>query len=215
VPGAPGRYFAATVTRVAALLIDSIIIGIVAAFVGGIVGGAVGAGSPDSFIPDFEGTTSAAASAVTVAAGLGAALVSYLYFVLLWRSGGKATVGQRVFKMQVGNAFDGATLTWQQASIRWLALYALTILSAIPVLAALGGLAAFIWAIVLLVSTASSGTKQGIHDRWANSAVVATGTQNTTLAWGCLIAYVVGIFLFIFVALAALIAIFAAVYSIN
>ncbi len=84
-------------------------------------------------------------------------------------------------------------MTARQITIRWLTLFGLGILSVVPLLAGLGGLAAFIWDIVLLVTTASSATKQGIQDRWAGSAVVATGPQNTGLAWGCLIAYVVGI----------------------
>jgi len=207
VPGAPGHYFAATVTRVAALLIDSLVLGFIAVVLGAVVG---------SFAPaqvqDLEAggiaTSTASMLAVTIAT-LGSLIVSYLYFALLWRSAGKATLGQRVFKMQVGNAFDGAALTWRQATIRWLTLFGLTLLSALPFLVGIGGLAAIIWDIALLVTTATSATKQGIHDRWAGSAVVATGPQNTTLAWGCLIAYIALAVLLLILVLIAFAAFFA------
>ncbi len=187
VPGAPGRYFAATVTRVAALLIDGILLGIIAGIIFAIVAAIVPG-------PNFDDPTRfGVVTPAVIIGGLGGLIVSYLYFFLSWRSAGKATPGQRVFKMQVGNAFDGAALTARQITIRWLTLFGLGILSVVPFLGGLGGLATIIWDIVLLVTTASSPTKQGMQDRWAGSAVVATGPQNTGLAWGCLIAYIVGI----------------------
>ena len=208
VPGAPGRYFAATVTRVAALLIDGLLLGIIAGFIFAVVAAIVPG-------PNFDDPTRfSAATPAVIVGGLGGLIVSYLYFYLSWRSAGKATPGQRVFKMQVGNAFDGAALTARQITIRWLTLFGLGILSIVPLLGGLGGLATFVWDIVLLVTTASSPTKQGLQDRWAGSAVVATGPQNTGLAWGCLIAYIVGIFLLIIIAIFALVAIFAAFYNV-
>ena len=210
VPGAPGRYFAATVTRVAALLIDTILLGILA----GIVTGILSALMPGQFALDGDPTFRSFGPGFAIV-GLGGLVVSYLYFFLSWRSAGKATPGQRVFRMQVGNAFDGAALTPRQVTIRWLTLFGIGILAALPVLAGLGGLLSFIWDIVLLVTTATSATKQGIHDRWAGSAVVATGPQNTTLAWGCLIAWVVGVLLIVALAFALIVAIAAALYGIN
>ncbi len=209
VPGSPGRYFAATVTRVAALLIDGILLGIIA----GVIFAIVGVFVPG---PNFDDPTRfSAATPAVIVGSLGGLIVSYLYFFLSWRSAGKATPGQRVFHMQVGNAFDGATLDTRQITIRWLTLFGLGILSALPLLAGLGGLLTFIWDIVLLVTTASSATKQGIHDRWAGSAVVATGPQNTGLAWGCLLIWVVGFVVIIALALAAIVAIFAAIYNLQ
>ena len=165
--------------------------------------------------PNFDeiSTRFTATTPAVIVGGLGGLIVSYLYFFLSWRSAGKATPGQRIFKMQVGNAFDGAALTARPITIRWLTLFGLGILSIVPLLGGLGGLATIIWDIVLLVTTASSPTKQGMQDRWAGSAVVATGPQNTGLAWGCLIAYIVGILAIIVIAIFALLAIFAAFYN--
>lgn len=214
VPGASGHYFATTVTRVAALLVDSIVIGMVSAAIGFVIGIVAAVVSPDSLSSGSLGETSSTADVTLgILAGLAGLAVSYSYFALLWRSRSKATLGQRVFRMQVGNAFDGATLTWRQATIRWVALFGLSILAAVPALAGLGGLAMLVWVIVLLATTATSPTKQGLHDRWAETAVVATGPQNTTLAWGCLIVYVIGTVLLVVVAFAALVALFAAYYT--
>ena len=44
-----------------------------------------------------------------------AMLFELAYFVLSWSGGRRATIGQRLFKIQVGNAFDGAPLTFEQA----------------------------------------------------------------------------------------------------
>ena len=42
------------------------------------------------------------------------------YFLWFWTGGRRATPGQRVFSLQVGNAFDGRPLTMTQAIARWL-----------------------------------------------------------------------------------------------
>jgi uncharacterized RDD family membrane protein YckC len=78
--------------------------------------------------------------------------------------------------MQVGNAADGATLTMEQAVKRWLAVggvFSLAqFLNPLPLLGLLVGLASLIWVIALLVTTAQSPTKQGLHDQFAGSVVV-------------------------------------------
>jgi uncharacterized RDD family membrane protein YckC len=59
---------------------------------------------------------------------------------------------------------------------RWLALGApfgiAQALNPLPGLGILIGLAAFVWFIALLVTTAQSPTKQGLHDRYAGTVVV-------------------------------------------
>ena len=101
--------------------------------------------------------------------------ISGAYFVWTWTSM-RASPGQRVLGMQVGNAGDGATLTMNQAVIRWVLLGApFGIASALTGIGGLGliiSLAALAWFIALLVTTAQSPTKQGLHDRYANTVVV-------------------------------------------
>ena len=112
-------------------------------------------------------------------AGLIAALVglaiSGAYFLYTWTAM-RGTVGMKVLGMQVGNAGDGKTLTMEQAVRRWIALGApFSLAQAFNPAPAIGmvlGLVAFLWFIFLLWTTYSSPTKQGFHDKFANTMVV-------------------------------------------
>jgi uncharacterized RDD family membrane protein YckC len=101
--------------------------------------------------------------------------VNGVYFIYTWTAM-RGTPGQKLLSMQVGNAADGANLTTEAAVKRWIALGApfsiAQALNPLPFLGLLIGLAAFIWFIALLVTTAQSPTKQGLHDQFAKSVVV-------------------------------------------
>ena len=110
-----------------------------------------------------------------------------VYFVFLWSSGGRATLGMRIFKQQIGNAADGATLSMGQAFKRWLAMgYWVSLLSIVPLLGSVASLASFVWWIILLVTTGSSPTRQGLHDKFANTAIVQTAPGPNAWVVGCL-----------------------------
>ena len=53
--------------------------------------------------------------------------------------------------------------------------------------AGLGSLLLFVWAIVLLITTATSPTKQGLHDKLANSAVVRPVSAGNGWVIACLV----------------------------
>jgi uncharacterized RDD family membrane protein YckC len=159
VPG--GLKFGGVLPRLLAYWLDSIIVTIIVALIVGALGAVspiIGPGGFDSFV-------------VTTVMTVG---VYALYFIGFWTSGGRATPGMRLFHLQVGQAADGRTLSTGQAVIRWVALgYPFTLLGlawwlAVPVSGLL-----LVWEIVLLVSTAMSPTRQGLHDRAAGSAMVA------------------------------------------
>jgi uncharacterized RDD family membrane protein YckC len=175
---APGLVFSSTVSRLAAYLVDGLIVAIVT----GIVASPFGSTTPISSTGQFNFQTS---SPIAVLIGV---LLNAIYFIAFWSGGRRATLGQMLFKIQVGNAFDGRPLTLEQAAKRWLGLGHILNLFAFSAgtLAAAGGLGA-IWALVLLITTATSPTKQGLHDRFANSAVVRPSTAGDGLAWTCLI----------------------------
>jgi uncharacterized RDD family membrane protein YckC len=196
---APGLVFSGTLARFVAYLID----GFLLAIIGGVVGAVFG---EPRYVPGsgFQGTQFTTGSFLTtlISVAIGAA-----YFIGFWSGGRRATLGQMLLKIQVGNAFDGKPLTTTQAAKRWLALgewlqaFAVSAGSA----AALGGLGA-IWALVLLITTATSPTKQGLHDRFANSAVVRPVGASNAIVWGCLFIFVIlpillfiGLFSLIFV----------------
>ena len=119
--------------------------------------------------------------------------VQAAYFLWFWTAGRRATPGQRVFGIQIGNAFDGRALTMTQAITRWLAMgWWLEILVLLPFLGvAIGAYAATaIWFVVIAVSIVLSPTKQGIHDRLARSALVRPAGPTNRWAIGCVWLYV-------------------------
>jgi uncharacterized RDD family membrane protein YckC len=190
VPGAPGLEFAGALPRFVAYFIDGFLLGIVS----GIITSTLFALAPGT------GAASVSSSVIGVA-------INAVYFVGLWTSGDKATLGMRLLKLQVGNAFDGRQIDANQAIRRWLALGSwLPAVAFNPALAGLAGLVGFLWVIVLLVTTVSSPTKQGIHDRIANTAVVQpVGGSGNALLVGCVV--VIGI-----VAVIALLSIIALIF---
>ena len=111
-----------------------------------------------------------------------------IYFIYFWTSARRATPGMRVFGLQIGTAPDGSTLRLQQGIIRIFALgYPLGIVAYVPGLTGVTSLL-FLWSIVLLVSTAISPTKQGLHDRAARSAIVQPADRpSNTFAMACVV----------------------------
>ena len=194
VPGAPGLSFADTVSRLVAYIIDSVILGFVAA----IIAGVLGAGT-SSVITNADGSVSYYSGVSGAAFNVPVVILSLLYFVFFWTGGRRATLGQRIFHIQVGNAFDGRGLTIEQAVRRWLGLgLFLGLFALIPSISSIASLVELVWVIALLITTATSPTKQGLHDRFANSAVVRPAGQGTGgLALACVV--VIGILLIFFV----------------
>lgn len=181
VPGAPDFEFAGAGVRLVAYFVDGLILGILTIVAAIVVTAALGTRSVE------EGTGAAALNLVATAVGAA-------YFVGLWRSPAKATLGMRLFRLQVGNAFDGVTLTPGQAFGRWLALgYPVTLIAAVvPATTEALSLIALLWSFVLLISTGASATRQGLHDRFANSAVVVpAGASASSWVLGCIL--VVGV----------------------
>jgi uncharacterized RDD family membrane protein YckC len=192
VPGAPGLVFAGVATRFVAFLIDSILLALPAIVVSTI--------RPVPEATTFDEVFYADPVTTILLTGLG-----FVYFVGFWTSGGRATPGMRMMKLQVGSAFEGRTLTLTQAVTRWALLgQPLGLLSLIPPIAVVTALLSTVWTIILLVSTATSPTKQGIHDRVAGSAVVQpadAGTSGAALACLVIAVILLGLALVSFVAL--------------
>jgi hypothetical protein len=189
IPGAPGLSFADTVSRIVAYAIDILILGIIGFVIAAVLGlgeTTVRTSGSTSVTSFFVSTTNPWVSLIYV-------LLGAVYFTLSWSGGRRATVGQRLFQLQVGNAFDGRLLSTEQAVRRWVALGSfLGLLAFIRPLSGLGSLAQLVWVVILLISTAQSPTKQGLHDRFANSAVVKPSGQGTSgIAMACLL--VIGI----------------------
>ena len=194
VPGAPGLAFADTVSRVVGYIVDLIILGIVGAVIAGILG--LGTSTvtetADGSFTYYSGVSGAAFNIPVV-------ILSLVYFVFFWTGGRRATPGQRVFNIQVGNAFDGHALSIEQAVRRWLGLGLwLGLLSLIPSLVSAASGIELLWTLALLVTTIISPTKQGLHDKFANTALVRPAGQGSSgLAMACLL--VVGLLVVLFI----------------
>ena len=118
-------------------------------------------------------------------------LVDGAYFISLWRSEARATFGMRILQLQIGDAASGRRLETGQAFRRWVALASwLTIAgssTAIGGASGVIGLVWLLWALILLLTTVSSPTKQGLHDRFAETAVVRQVGSSNSLVVGCLV----------------------------
>ncbi len=194
VPGAPGFVFASVAARLVAYVVDALIVGTAGAAVAIALG--LSQVSADTGYMTFESP----AVIVTFV------LLGFAYFVIFWSGGRRATLGQRMLDIQVGNAFDGRPLTVVQAVRRWVGYGSvLSLLAIIPRLSGLASLLSLAWVVVLLATTARSPTKQGLHDRFANAALVRPSTSPSGgPALACLIVVVLMAILVVIGVLAAL-----------
>jgi uncharacterized RDD family membrane protein YckC len=179
---APGLVFSSTAARFVAYWIDAILLGLV----NGAISASIGSGTTLTQGGQLNWTT-----ADFVASVIGVA-INGAYFVAFWSGGRRATLGQMLLKIQVGNAFDGKPLTFEQAIRRWLGLGQFLGLFAVSA-GALGLVAVLsaVWELILLITTATSPTKQGLHDRFANSAVVRPANAGNGLVYACLFVLIV------------------------
>jgi len=155
--------------RIVAYIIDAIVLAIiyfVAAAVLAIVG--ISAASVSGLVVTTNWFGSIILTAVALA-------ISGAYFVYCWTVR-RATLGMQVLSLQIGTAPGGTTISRDQAIRRWLALGAIfsiaQVLSPLPLVGFLIGLASLAWVIFLLYTTAKSPTKQGWHDVFANTMIV-------------------------------------------
>ncbi len=187
---APGLSYADTISRFIAYVVDVILIGIV----GGIIAAILGSGQ------SYSGTVFGRYEAGYRLSGAGytvpVVILSLAYFVFFWSGGRRATIGQRIFGIQVGNAFDGHPLSIQQALRRWVGLgLFLSLLDLVLPSSSWLGLVQLVWWIVLLGSTALSPTNQGLHDKFANSALVRPSGSGAARGLALACSLIVGLFL--------------------
>ena len=174
-PGIPGFVFADVPNRFIALIIDGIILFVIGAIVGVVISSVFGPAydvklNETTF--EVSVTTNWLSAIVTLIVSM---IVSAVYWIYTWTRM-RGSPGMKVLGMQVGNYPDGATLTQNQAIRRWIALGGLLpivqTLNQLPLIGALIGIATLAYFAYLLYSTAKSPTKQGFHDKYANSVVV-------------------------------------------
>jgi uncharacterized RDD family membrane protein YckC len=129
---------------------------------------------------------------VRIGVGAVLVLVDLLYFVGLWTSGLQATLGMRLLRLRILDSVTAGTLPLNDALLRWIALSgAIGILALVPGIEAYIGFIGAVWALILLITTATNPLRQGLHDRWARSVVVQPAPGGSGLAIAtCLILFV-------------------------
>ncbi|HUG47405.1 MAG TPA: RDD family protein [Candidatus Limnocylindria bacterium] len=172
IAGPGGLALADLPNRIIAVVIDFIIIGIVGFIVGAIIhpilgdritfGG--GVFFPDVVVPSLVSSLIVALIMAAVSAG---------YFIYMWLKMGGATVGMRVLKLQVRDAASGGAISQDQAIRRWAFLAGPAALNwfygwGLGLIISLLVLGYYIY---LLVTTAQSPTRQGLHDKQANTVI--------------------------------------------
>jgi uncharacterized RDD family membrane protein YckC len=176
VPGAAGFVYADVPNRVIALILDGILLGLVS-IVLSIILATIGLRTGGITFTGGEINVTFNPVATLIYGVLGT-IINGAYFIWSWTTQ-RATLGMRVLGMQVGNAFDGKTLTTDQALRRAVALWGPSTIAqffnGLPAIGSLLGLLAFLWVLYLLYTTAKSPTKQGFHDTFANTVVVKAG----------------------------------------
>ncbi len=162
-PGpAAGITYAGFVVRLIAYIIDGILLGIVGGILAAFVVGA-------SFA---TGTIGLGALGIVAVINL---ILSAAYFIYTWTRM-RASPGDRLLGLMVLNAADGAPLTSNQATMRWLLLAGPGALANLGTygfgVGALVSLLVFVWYVYLAWSTATDPRRQGFHDKYVGSVVV-------------------------------------------
>jgi len=175
------RYFADVPSRAAALLIDAVLLA-PATFVSALVVSALFGPAVAFNSSDGAGTGVSVDRGVATADAVVSVVLSVAYFVATWLVLA-GSPGQRLLRMRIVRATDGARLALGQALIRWALLLGPAAVAGICTAATHGATEAFAnllalaWYVVLFVSTAASHTKQGVHDRVAKTVVSRTAKK--------------------------------------
>jgi len=158
---APGLVLSDTWTRFGAYLLDALVL-----FPVGVV-------TRLAFGPYTHVAGQVIASPRDIAVSLIGLAAHAAYFIGFWSGGRRASPAQRLCKLEVANAFDGTSLTRAQATRRWVAMGSwISLTSLVTAASVAGGVAYLTWYVALLITTSRSPTKQGLHDRFANTIVV-------------------------------------------
>lgn len=172
-PGPGGVALADFTDRAIAAFIDFLIIGIVGAIVATVMTGILGEELLGGIFGVSVKVPSLMSSLATVVVML---IISAAYFVGMWSRMNGATVGMRIMKLSVRDASSGQPVSQGAAINRWLLLGAPAVLSSIYGwgIGLILSVVVFVYYLYLIYTTASSSTRQGLHDTYAKT-VVAKG----------------------------------------
>lgn len=171
ITGPGGVALADVPNRIIAVVIDFIIIGVIGFIVGAVIHPILGERYNFGGLLVTNVVVPSLVSSLVVAAIMAA--VSAGYFIYMWLKMGGATLGMRVLKLQVRDAASGGQISQSQAITRWAFLagpaalnwfygWGIGFIISIIVL---------VYYIYLVITVAQSPTRQGLHDKQANTVV--------------------------------------------
>ena len=159
--------------RIIAYAIDAIILGLIGIVINAILGSVLTETRTDFIfgVPVVVRGPSFIASVLGVVISLG---ISAGYFIYQWTRMNGQTIGMRVLKLGVRDATTGGLIDQQHGIRRWMYIGlpgALGLAYVLPLIGIIVSLAVLAYYIYLLVTTAQSPTRQGFHDKGANTVV--------------------------------------------
>lgn len=168
--------------RLAAYLADGIIVATAGYVIAAVLGAVIGPAT--ELVADDQAARVVVRVGRLIAQAVAVMLVSGAYFIVSW-SRWSATPGQRLLGVWVFDVETTQPLRPGRSLARWVVLGApLGVLAALtiesPMLWSIVAFVAVVLAIVLLISTARSIERRGIHDRVAGSVVVTGGGPDPT-----------------------------------
>jgi len=104
-----------------------------------------------------------------------------VWAIPLWKMRG-ATPAQRLLGLRVLDETEPNLLSWPRAAVRWFLLYGWTLVGVASNLTVVLSLVVLAWVVCLLISEMNGYRNQGLHDRRAGSLVVS---PRTTLRSAC------------------------------
>lgn len=173
IAGPGGLALADAPSRIIALFIDFIVLGIVGFIVNMVTTSIFG----DNWLGVFGlayKTQSLLGAIITVAVMLA---LTGIYFVYTWMRMNGQTLGGRVMKVSVRDAATGGAVTQSQAITRWLFLgvpWAVNFLYGWAI-GWLISLLIFVYYVYLVISIAQDPMRQGLHDKQAKTVVAKLG----------------------------------------
>jgi uncharacterized RDD family membrane protein YckC len=174
-----GWYYADGPNRLIGYLLDAIIL-VILAFAGAVIISLV-FGPVVTFDLAADPPVSVDTGLAFANAGLATA-ISAAYFIFTWRRLG-GSPGQRLLGMRIWAEDHGRAVTIGQGVVRWLFIGLPLGVQAAASVAFAGRadavllLALLVWYLVLLVTTARSPIKQGLHDRAAHTIVTKAARE--------------------------------------
>ena len=174
---AAGITFADLTTRIIAIIIDFVILGIVGFVINLIL--------LTAFLATIISTGSILFLLLSVVVLVIDVLLAGIYFIYTWTNM-KASPGQRILGLMTVSEADGSALTFNAALARFVIMFAPGYVASLAstiipgLLGLLLSFAGLAWSLFLIYTVANDPKRQGFHDHYAHSVVIKQALAQPT-----------------------------------